>query len=70
MDEQEYRSAVAFLERAKEEDLPLSMPCVTVAKDGTVSFTSGRHLFAALRDAEAESVPLSVAGHQLGEVTG
>lgn len=59
-DKNKYANAVAFLQRAKAEDLPVNMPQITIDKDGAVHFSDGRHRFAALRDMGAEAVPVSV----------
>jgi hypothetical protein len=51
----------AFLKKAKASGTPIEQPEVTVAADGAVSFTNGRHRFAVLRDLGVRILPVSVA---------
>lgn len=55
-----YRNALAFVQRAIAEKIPVDMGRVTVDPDGTVSFTDGRHRFAAMRDLGATAIPVNV----------
>lgn len=59
-DPQKYQNALAFVRKAMASGKPVTQPIVSVDKDGVVSFTDGRHRFAALRDLGVKRVPVSV----------
>jgi hypothetical protein len=60
-----YAEAKRFIAEARRTRTPILQPEVTVDADGTVSFSDGRHRFAALRDAGVKQVAVSVPRDQV-----
>lgn len=44
------------------------MPCISLAEDGLVTFTDGRHRFAWMRDEGVSVMPISIGKDQAKEV--